>query len=124
MYFEDVLKVAAKYWHSPIAANKISDYYFEHVDNAWKELDDNYKYWVELLNWSIGVMISKISDNVEQDHPKTVSFKEISVVELEKRFNEIDLQGDSWDKERKEYQGFRKPPEINQLLTDDYMNNL
>jgi hypothetical protein len=124
MYFEDILKVAIRYWNIPPNINKIGFFYFEYVDDAWKELDDEYKYWVECLNWSIGVILSTIVENNDSSSVQTINLSSINVILLEQRFNEVDLQGDTWIHERKEYMGFRNAPDSNQMITEDYLNSI
>jgi|WetSurMetagenome_2_1015567.scaffolds.fasta_scaffold337602_1 hypothetical protein len=122
MYFEEILKIAAEYWYSPVSVNQIGKYYLENVDDAWKKLDSKYKYWVELLNWSIGVTLSELSD--ENSNLKSLCINDLNVNRLERRFNQIDLQGNSWKFERSEYKGFKSIPSQDQLITKEYLNSL
>lgn len=124
MYFEDILRVASHYWQEPIDVNTSGDYYMHNIDDAWKYEDEKYKYWVEILNWSIGVVFGIVSDNLKHQGIKSISLQDLLVVDVEHRFREIDLKEESWVEERNLYKGFRVQPSSEQKITKEYLGNL
>tara|TARA_R110001592_G_scaffold262565_1_gene527659 strand:- start:34405 stop:34779 length:375 start_codon:yes stop_codon:yes gene_type:complete len=124
MYFEDILKIAFKYWQSPIDVNETGVYYMQNIDDVWKNEDEKHKYWVELLNWSIGVVIGAVSSDLKRQGVHTITIRDLSAVDVEKRFKEVDLKEESWSEERKQYKGFRDRPGENQRITEDYLASI
>ena len=124
MYFEDILKAASHYWQNPIDVNTPGDYYMQNIDGAWMTLDERHKYWVELLNWSIGVVIGIVSDELKQKGVKTITLQDVNVLDVEQRFKMIDLEEESWAEERNIYQGFRVQPDNKQKITKEYLANI
>lgn len=118
MYFEDIFKKVKSVWdrdiyigdfnNDAIVYNQLSKYYENSVENSCKNEQGPLKYWCELINWSIYVVLSEESKKLVKEEYEYININRIPIELFEKRFKK-DLKADSWEEERKQYKGFKNP---------------
>ncbi len=120
MYLEDILLTVLPFWKEQ--ANSKRDFtFFSNVDNHYLSFEENKKYWIQLMDWTIGSLTSKKVNQNGEIRFKTIH--DLVLIDLEEEFRK-NLQKDTWGAEQGEYKGFRKNPNKDQKITKVYLESV
>jgi hypothetical protein len=120
MYIEDILRTVSPFWKEQVNSNR--DFtFFSNVDDHYLNFEENIKYWIQLMDWTIGSLTSKkVNDN---GIIRFMTIHDLKLISLEEEFRE-NLQKDTWEPERSDYKGFRTKPNKNQKITEKYLESI
>ena len=120
MYFEDIIKKTYRYWLEPIENGRVGEFYTSHIEDNYLEGDDQVKDWIDVLNWSIAIVLTEYEENYKEDF---LTINMLLIRSVEERFK-YDLKNQLTNELLKNYKGFKNLPGKNQKITEKYLDTI
>jgi hypothetical protein len=113
MYFEEIYERSKAFWDgefyiadysTDISQTLLSRYYLEEVDEAYKLIEEDFRYWVQLMNWAVYISLAEKGEEFANKGLQFICLKDVPLTLIEYYFKR-DLIETSWEKEREMYKG-------------------
>lgn len=117
MYFEDIIKKAARYWVNPIKKGRVGKFYQSNIEDNYLEGDEEIMDWIDVMNWSIAISLTDLEERTDTEF---VSVNMLKLLLVEERFK-YDLQNQLTNEMFNSYKGFKVIPGSDDKITISYL---